>query len=322
MTSFITGGAGFIGYHLVDHLDTKGEQVVILDDFSSSNPMFINTISRNNAIKVIEGSILDENLVNTIMKSATKCYHLAASLGVERINNDPLQSLEVNIKGTENVLKAASKFNVRTLIASSSEIYGRNPEMPLTEESDRVLGSPKVARWSYSEAKAIDEFYAFELNKKSGFEVTIARLFNTVGPGQSGIYGMVLPRFVKAALGGQSLVVYGDGSQSRSFCAVSDVVEALDSLINIPASIGEAYNVGSTNEISIKDLAHKVIDITRSNSQIEFKKYSEIFGDNFEEPTRRVPDISKLSKATGWQPKKNLEMIISEVAEFIKANGT
>ena len=321
MTSFITGGAGFIGYHLVDHLDTKGEQVVILDDFSSSNPMFINTISRNNAIKVIEGSILDENLVNTIMKSATKCYHLAASLGVERINNDPLQSLEVNIKGTENVLKAASKFNVRTLIASSSEIYGRNPEMPLTEESDRVLGSPKVARWSYSEAKAIDEFYAFELNKKSGFEVTIARLFNTVGPGQSGIYGMVLPRFVKAALGCQSLVVYGDGSQSRSFCAVSDVVEALDSLINIPASIGEAYNVGSTNEISIKDLAHKVIDITRSNSQIEFKKYSEIFGDNFEEPTRRVPDISKLSKATGWQPKKNLEMIISEVAEFIKANG-
>ena len=322
MTSFITGGAGFIGYHLVDHLDTKGEQVVILDDFSSSNPMFINTISRNNAIKVIEGSILDENLVNTIMKSATKCYHLAASLGVERINNDPLQSLEVNIKGTENVLKAASKFNVRTLIASSSEIYGRNPEMPLTEESDRVLGSPKVARWSYSEAKAIDEFYAFELNKKSGFEVTIARLFNTVGPGQSGIYGMVLPRFVKAALGGQSLVVYGDGSQSRSFCAVSDVVEALDSLINIPASIGEAYNVGSTNEISIKDLAHKVIDITRSNSQIEFKKHSEIFGDNFEEPTRRVPDISKLSKATGWQPKKHLEMIISEVAEFIKANGT
>ena len=322
MTSFITGGTGFIGYHLVDHLDTKGEQVVILDDFSSSNPMFMNTISRNSAIKVIEGSILDENLVNSIMKSATNCYHLAAALGVERINSDSLQSLEVNIKGTENVLNAASKFNVRTLIASSSEIYGRNPEMPLTEESDRVLGSPKVARWSYSEAKAIDEFYAFELSKKSAFKVTIARLFNTVGPGQSGIYGMVLPRFVKAALSGKSLVVYGDGSQSRSFCAVSDVVEALDSLINTSVSVGEAYNVGSTNEISIKDLAEKVISITGSKSQIEFKKHSEIFGDNFEEPARRVPDISKLSKATGWQPKKNLEMIISEVAEFIKANET
>ena len=322
MTSFITGGTGFIGYHLVDHLDTKGEQVVILDDFSSSNPMFMNTISRNSAIKVIEGSILDENLVNSIMKSATNCYHLAAALGVERINIDSLQSLEVNIKGTENVLNAASKFNVRTLIASSSEIYGRNPEMPLTEESDRVLGSPKVARWSYSEAKAIDEFYAFELSKKSAFKVTIARLFNTVGPGQSGIYGMVLPRFVKAALSGKSLVVYGDGSQSRSFCAVSDVVEALDSLINTSVSVGEAYNVGSTNEISIKDLAEKVISITGSKSQIEFKKHSEIFGDNFEEPARRVPDISKLSKATGWQPKKNLEMIISEVAEFIKANET
>ena len=291
MTSFVTGGTGFIGYHLVGHLDTKGEQVVILDDFSSSNPMFVKTISRNNSIKVIEGSILDENLVNSIMKSATNCYHLAASLGVERINNYSLQSLEVNIKGTENVLKAASKFNVRTLIASSSEIYGRNPEMPLTEESDRVLGSPKVARWSYSEAKAIDEFYAFELSKKSAFKVTIARLFNTVGPGQSGIYGMVLPRFVKAALSGKSLVVYGDGSQSRSFCAVSDVVEALDSLMNTSESVGQAYNIGSTNEISIKELAQKVIDLTGSKSQLVFKKHSEVFGENFEEPARRVPDI-------------------------------
>jgi len=254
------------------------------------------------------------------MKSATKCYHLAASLGVERINNDSLQSLEVNIKGTENVLKAASRSNVRTIIASSSEIYGRNPKMPLTEESDRVLGSPQVARWSYSEAKAIDEFYAFELHKKNSFAVTIARLFNTVGPGQSGVYGMVLPRFVKAALSGQPLLVYGDGTQSRSFCAVSDVVEALDSLINTPKSVGQAYNIGSTNEITIKDLAQKVIDITGSKSQIVFKKHSEIFGDNFEEPSRRVPDISKISKAIGWQPKKSLDALILEVADYIKAN--
>jgi len=320
MTSFITGGAGFIGSHLVDYLTTKGEQVVILDDFSSSNPRFVDKISRNNVIKVIEGSILDEDLVNEIMKSVTKCYHLAASLGVERINNDSLQSLEVNIKGTENVLKAASRSNVRTIIASSSEIYGRNPKMPLTEESDRVLGSPKVARWSYSEAKAIDEFYAFELHKKNSFAVTIARLFNTVGPGQSGVYGMVLPRFVKAALSGQPLLVYGDGTQSRSFCAVSDVVEALDSLINTPKSVGQAYNIGSTNEITIKDLAQKVIDITGSKSQIVFKKHSEIFGDNFEEPARRVPDISKISKAIGWQPKKSLDALILEVADYIKAN--
>jgi UDP-glucose 4-epimerase len=254
------------------------------------------------------------------MQSVTKCFHLAAALGVERINNDSLKSLEVNIKGTENVLKAASKFNVRTLIASSSEVYGRNPIMPLTEESDRLLGSPKVARWSYSEAKAIDEFYAFELHKKNSFAVTIARLFNTVGPGQSGVYGMVLPRFVKSALSDQPLQVYGDGSQSRSFCAVSDVVEAFASLMNTSESVGEAYNIGSTDEISIKDLAQKVIDVTGSNSQIVFKKHSEIFGDNFEEPARRVPDISKISKVIGWQPKKSLDAIILEVAEYTKAN--
>jgi UDP-glucose 4-epimerase len=192
--------------------------------------------------------------------------------------------------------------------------------MPLTEESDRVLGSPRIPRWSYSEAKAIDEFYAFELHKKSAYEVTIARLFNTVGPGQSGVYGMVVPRFVKAALSGQPLLVYGDGSQSRSFCAVSDVVEALDLLISNSESVGQAYNVGSTNEISIKDLAQKVIDVTGSKSQIVFRKHSEVFGANFEEPARRVPDISKISKAIGWQPKKNLESIISEVAEYTKAN--
>jgi UDP-glucose 4-epimerase len=183
-----------------------------------------------------------------------------------------------------------------------------------------VLGSPKIARWSYSEAKAIDEFYAFELHKKGLLEVSIARLFNTVGAGQSGTYGMVLPRFVKAALSNQPLTVYGDGTQSRSFTSVSDVVVALDDLLNTSESIGQAYNIGSTHEISIKDLASKVIDLTNSNSQIIYKKYSEVFGDNFDEPARRVPDISKISKAIGWTPKKSLDEIILEVAEYIKAN--
>jgi UDP-glucose 4-epimerase len=320
MSTLITGGAGFIGSHLADYLASKGEQILVLDDFSSDNKIISKGSHNSELVRVVKGSILDQELVEESMQSVTKCYHLAAALGVERINNDSLQSLEVNIKGTENVLKAASKFKVRTLTASSSEVYGRNPKMPLTEESDRVLGSPKIARWSYSEAKAIDEFYAFELHKKSSFEVTIARLFNTVGPGQSGIYGMVLPRFIKAALSNQALIVYGDGSQSRSFCAVSDVVEALDSLMNTSESIGQVYNIGSTNEISIKELAQKVIDITGSKSQIVFKKHSEIFGDNFEEPARRVPDISKISKVIGWQPKKSLDVIILEVAEYIKAN--
>ena len=320
MTTLVTGGAGFIGSHLVEHLATKGEQIVVVDDFSSSNNIISKGIQTSELVKVVNGSILDQKLVEEVMQSVTKCYHLAAALGVERINTESLQSLEVNIKGTENVLTAASKFTVRTLISSSSEVYGRNPSMPLTEESDRVLGSPKIARWSYSEAKAIDEFYAFELHKKSSFEVTIARLFNTVGPGQSGAYGMVLPRFVKAAISNQPLIVYGNGSQSRSFCAVSDVVVALDDLMGTSESIGQAYNIGSTNEISIKDLAAKVIKLTDSKSQIVFKKHSDVFGDDFEEPTRRVPDISKIKKVVGWQPKQNLNEVIVEIAEYLKAN--
>jgi UDP-glucose 4-epimerase len=320
MKSLITGGAGFIGLHLTKYLTSKSEQVLVLDDFSGSEELNLKRELKSDLVEVVSGSILDQKLVEEVMQSVTKCYHLAAALGVERINKESLRSLEVNIKGTENVLMAASQFNVRSLIASSSEVYGRNPNMPLTEESDRVLGSPKVARWSYSEAKAIDEFYAFELNKRDAFKVTIARLFNTVGPRQSGTYGMVLPRFIKAAISNQPLLVYGDGSQSRSFCAVYDVVVALDELMGTSESIGQVYNIGSTNEISIKDLATKVIELTNSKSQIVFKKHSEVFGDNFEEPARRVPDITKISKAIGWKPKKSLDEIILEVAEYLKSN--
>jgi UDP-glucose 4-epimerase len=315
MTTLVTGGNGFIGSHLAELLSTKGEQVIVIDDFSSSVSSVSKDLQSSELVKLVKGSILDQKLVEDIMQSVNKCYHLAAVVGVERINSEPLQSLEVNMKGTENILSAATKYDIQTLLASSSEIYGRNPNMPLTEESDRVLGSPKIARWSYSEAKAIDEFYAFELHKKNSLKVSIARLFNTVGPRQSGTYGMVLPRFVKAALSSQPLIVHGDGRQTRSFCAVSDVVEALSDLMDTPESIGQAYNIGSTSEISIKDLASKVIELTESNSQIEFKTHSEVFGESFEEPVRRVPDISKITKTIGWKPKKSLDEIILELVE-------
>ena len=320
MKTLITGGAGFIGSHLSDRLLSSEQQVVILDDLSAGNKENLAPLKENKNISIAEGSILDQELVTKLMKDVTHCYHLAASLGVEKINNDPIGSLETNLKGSEIVLNAAANTGVRTLLASSSEVYGKNPLMPLSEDSDRVLGAPEVARWSYSEAKAMDELHAFQLHKNKSFPVTIARFFNTVGPRQSGSYGMVLPRFVKAALTNQPLIVYGDGTQSRTFCSVIDVVEALILLMDNPKSIGHAFNIGSTDEITISELAKKVIELTNSSSKINYKKHSEVFGDNFEEPKRRVPDISKIKDFVGWQPKKSLDEVILEIADDIRAN--
>jgi UDP-glucose 4-epimerase len=320
MISLVTGGSGFIGSSLVSHLIAKDVQVVVLDDFSGSKIENLSSQSNSSNLEIIVGSILDEALVTKLMKGVTHCFHLAANVGVEKINIEPIKSLEVNLRGSEIVLKAASLLGVRSLMASSSEVYGKNPNLPLNEESDRVLGPPQVARWSYSEAKAMDELYAFELNKLNLFPVTIARFFNTVGPRQSGAYGMVLPRFVKAALSDQPLTVYGDGTQSRSFCSVKDAVIAIDLLMASEKSIGQVFNVGSTVEISVKELAQKVIKLTNSSSEIVHKKHSELFGDHFEEPQRRVPDISKIKKVIGWQPKQGLDEVIIEIANYFKAN--
>ena len=315
MNILITGGAGFIGSHLSELLISEGNQVIALDNQSTGSAKNLNPSSN---LEVIKGSILDSNLVDSLMSKVTVCFHLAAALGVKNIVEHPLESLETNIKGSEIVLNAATKYQERTLLASSSEVYGKNPNQPLTEDSDRVLGSPKVARWSYSEAKAVDEFYAFQLNKQKKLPVTIARLFNTVGPRQSGSYGMVLPRFVSAAVSNQPLTVYGDGSQSRTFSAVSDVVAALNELLKSDLTIGEVFNVGGNQLITIKALAEKVIKLTNSNSKIEYKTYKEVYGADFEEPNSRVPDINKIKSAIGWSPKKGLDEIITELATHMK----
>ena len=320
MRIFITGGAGFIGSHLTQYLLSQDQQVVILDDFSGTSEENLNQVKDSNNLSIIKGSILNQELVTKLMKDVTHCYHLAAALGVEKINNDPITSFETNLKGSQIVLNEAANVGARTLLASSSEIYGKNPKMPLKEDSDRVLGSPEIARWSYSEAKAMDELHAFELYKHKSFPVTMARFFNTVGPRQSASYGMVLPRFVKAAISNQPLTVYGDGTQSRTFCSVTDVVGALVLLMDSRESIGQAFNVGSTNEITITELAQKVIKLTSSTSEIVYKKHAEVFGDNFEEPQRRVPDISKIKKAVGWQPKQSLDEVILEITSYLKAN--
>ena len=301
---------------------STGHEVLVLDDFSGASEVNLNHAKESNKLSIIKGSILDQDLVNNLMADVSSCYHLAASLGVEKINSEPIKSLEANLKGSEIVLNSAANNGIRTLLASSSEVYGKNPVMPLSENSDRVLGSPQVARWSYSEAKALDELYAFELYKNKSFPVSIARFFNTVGPRQSGSYGMVLPRFVKAALNNQPLFVYGDGTQSRTFCSVTDVVKALVLLMESQKSIGETFNIGSTDEITINNLAKKVIKLTNSKSEIVYKKHSEVFGDNFEEPTRRVPDISKIKRDIGWQPQTSLDNIIIEIAEYMRANET
>jgi UDP-glucose 4-epimerase len=319
MKTLITGGAGFIGSHLTQYLISQDQQVVILDDFSGTGEENLNQVKDSNNLSIIKGSILNQELVTKLMKDVTHCYHLAAALGVEKINNDPIASFETNLKGSQIVLNAAANVGARTLLASSSEIYGKNPNMPLREDSDRVLGSPEIARWSYSEAKAMDELHAFELFKHKSFPVSIARFFNTVGPRQSGSYGMVLPRFVKAAISNQPLIVYGDGTQSRTFCSVTDVVDALVLLMDSKESIGQAFNIGSTNEITITELAQKVIKLTNSTSEIIYKKHSEVFGDHFEEPQRRVPDISKIKKVVGWQPKHSLDEVIIEIAEYLKS---
>jgi UDP-glucose 4-epimerase len=315
MKILITGGAGFIGSHLAELLISEGNQVIALDNQSTGSAKNLNPSSN---LEVIKGSILDGNLVDSLMSKVKVCFHLAAALGVKNIVEHPLESLETNIKGSEIILNVATKYQARTLLASSSEVYGKNPNQPLTEDSDRVLGSPKVARWSYSEAKAVDEFYAFQLNKQKKLPVTIARLFNTVGPRQSGSYGMVLPRFVSAAVSNQPLTVYGDGSQSRTFSAVSDVVAALNELLKSDSTIGEVFNVGGNQLITIKALAEKVIKLTNSNSKIEYKTYKEVYGADFEEPNSRVPDINKIKSAIGWSPKKGLDEIITELATHMK----
>jgi UDP-glucose 4-epimerase len=320
MKTLVTGGAGFIGSHLVERLLLANRQIIILDDFSGGNKNNLELAQLNGSVEIVSGSVLDQDLVSKLMGRSDQCYHLAASLGVSKINSEPFSSFNTNFFGSEIVLSQANKRKVRTIFASSSEVYGKNPNMPLAENSDRVLGSTKIPRWSYSEAKALDELYAFELNKKENFPVTIARFFNTVGPRQNSSYGMVLPKFVKSAMLNQPLVVFGNGLQTRSFCSVTDAILAIESLMNSISTIGQVFNVGSPVEISILDLAAKVINLTNSNSKIVFKEYSDEFGNDFEEPFRRVPDISKIKDSIGWKPLASLDKIIIETIEYIKAN--
>jgi UDP-glucose 4-epimerase len=318
MKYLVTGGAGFIGSHLCDALIERGDSVVVLDNFSTGNRKNTEHLLDNPAFEVIEGSILDTEVVDKAVASVDHVLHLAAAVGVFTIVDKPLESLTTNLRGTENILEAAHKHHKEVLIASSSEIYGKNADGALNEESDRIVGSPLKSRWSYSEAKAIDESMAFFYYQEKKLGVRIVRFFNTVGPRQVGHYGMVVPRFVSSALRNEPLTVYGTGSQSRCFCHVYDAVTGLLAVVDSNATLGEVFNIGNDEEITIQDLAHEVIELTGSKSTIEKVLYEKAYAPGFEDMQRRIPDISKIKRVVGWTPKLSLDSIISDIANHLK----
>ncbi len=318
MKVLITGGAGFIGSHLCEKLLGMGDEVTVLDNLSTGRYENVAHLKENPKFNLVVGDILNEALVDKLCEKTDIIFHLAAAVGVELIVKRPLESLTTNIKGSEIVLEMAQRYNRKVLITSTSEIYGKNVNGPLKENDDRILGSPLKSRWSYSTAKAVDEMLAYVYWKEKGLPTIIVRLFNTVGPRQTGAYGMVIPRFVTQALRNEPLTVYGDGSQSRCFLHVQDVVDALVKLMQSPRSAGQVFNVGSQEEITIRELAEKVIQITRSKSKIVYIPYNEAYEEGFEDMERRMPDISKVQKLIGYQPTINLESILKSVIEYHK----
>jgi len=310
----ITGGAGFIGSHLAEKLIARGDQVVIFDNLSTGSANNLSGIKEK--INFQEGNILDKGVIDKLVAESDYVVHLAAALGVFNIVNKPLESLKTNLQGSEIVLEACDKYRKPVLVASTSEIYGKNDKVPLNEEDDRVIGHPLKSRWSYSEAKAVDESLSYFYYLENKLPIRIVRFFNTVGPRQVGHYGMVVPRFVSAALKNEPLSVYGSGDQIRCFCHVSDAVRGLLSVMDSDKTVGEVFNVGNNQQISIMELAKKVIEITGSKSKIEKIAYEIAYPQGFEDMQRRVPDISKIKQILGWAPEINFDQIIKDIAAF------
>jgi UDP-glucose 4-epimerase len=318
MRVLVTGGAGFIGSHLVDALVVRGDAVTVIDNVSTGN--LENLASVKEKIEIVNGDIRDSALIENLTEKSDLIFHMAAALGVNTILESTLESISTNIVGGEVILTSAAKNKKRIVIASTSEIYGKNPKQPLSESDDRIIGAPQKIRWSYSDAKAIEEAIATTLFQRQALPVTTARLFNTVGPRQSANYGMVLPKLVQSALNSEPLTVFGDGKQTRVFCHVNDAVRGLLALAESQKSIGDVFNVGGLGEISIKDLAKKVIEATGSKSEIKLLDYQQAYPAGFEDMARRVPDISKIKSIIGWQPEHNIDSIIVDVIRYFRSN--
>ena len=321
MRIFVTGGAGFIGSHLCERLMLDGNQVTVLDSASTGRFSNLSSIVDSSQFKVVKGSILETNVLNPLIKDADYVFHLAAAVGVFNIVQNPLASLLTNIRGTENVLEAAHASSTPVFLTSSSEVYGKNISDSLKESDDRILGSPVTLRWSYSEAKAIDESLAYAYYVEKQLETRIVRFFNTVGPRQLGAYGMVVPRFVKAALANEPITIYGDGKQTRCFAHVYDVIDAVISVAFAKNTVGKVINIGNNVEISINALAQKIIAETGSTSEIVYVPYEKAYGDGFEDMERRVPNIDLINELVGWKPERDLSTIITDIATEMRKSS-
>ena len=318
MRILVTGGAGFVGSHLCERLIHDGHIVTAVDNFSTGRKINLVSLALNKNFKLVECSILENQNIKMLIQDHDYVFHLAAAVGVFNIVNNPLSSLLTNIRGTENILEAAHVSGIPVFLTSSSEVYGKNVSDSLKESDDRVLGSPLTLRWSYSEAKAIDESLAYAYFVEKQLQTRIVRFFNTVGPRQLGAYGMVVPRFVKSALSNEPLTIYGDGNQTRCFAHIYDVIDAVIAVAFADNTIGKVINIGNDFEISIKELAKKIISETDSKSKIIFVPYQEAYGDGFEDMARRVPNIELINELIGWKPQRNLSTIIADISAEMK----
>ena len=306
----VTGGAGFIGSHISEALIARGHEVVALDDLSTGSGANVEALASTGRFRLVKGSVLDAAVVDELVAQCDGVLHLAAAVGVKLIVEQPLRSLVTNVRGSENVIDSAHRHERWLYVASSSEVYGKNRDLPLHEESDCVVGPPSRSRWGYSLSKAIDEHLALAYSRERGLAVVIGRFFNTVGPRQSPSYGMVIPRMISQALAGEPVTVFGDGTQTRCFCHVDDVVGAVLGLLGEPTAVGQVFNIGSTEEVSIGALAERIIAITRSPSQIVRIPYEQAYVAGFEDMARRVPDTSRIRSLLGWAPAHNLDAIL------------
>jgi UDP-glucose 4-epimerase len=318
MKALVTGGAGFIGSHLAERLLKDGNKVAVIDNLSTGSLENIVNCKNYTGFEFVAGDVRNTELIEPLIEQSDVIFHLAAAVGVRLIAEDPVHTIETNIGGTEIVLNIANKFGRKILIASSSEVYGKSEAVPFHEDDDIVLGSTCLSRWSYACSKAVDEFLGLAFHQQYGLDVVIGRFFNTIGPKQTGQYGMVVPRFVQMALENQTLQIYGTGRQTRCFCYVADLVDAITGLMNCERATGQVYNIGTNEEISIEELADKIIRITGSKSKKEFVPYEVAYGRPIEDMMRRVPSVERISKTIGWEPKTSLDETLRLIAESLK----